>query len=121
MKDEVTIHCKVLNVQKVKGEWRSCLCLLDRSQPIPGDLPIEEKHSFSVSGELGSVDEGDSITCVGRWNDHWKYGLQFKARMCFREIGKNDQDLVTFLWRAGLMRGEAGQLVRAHGREKVIE
>ena len=44
------------------------------------------RKPFCAVGDIGEFDEGDSLELMGAWQDHPKYGTQFKFEAAVRPI-----------------------------------
>lgn len=57
-----------------------------------------------VVGELGLVEEGESLDVTGRYVDHPRYGKQFSAQMCERSLPETTSAIQKYL-ASGVIKG----------------
>lgn len=58
----------------------------------------------TVVGEIGDIDEGESLQLVGEFTSHPKYGEQFKASLCERALPKSQTAIQKYL-ASGVIKG----------------
>ena len=56
-----------------------------------------EGKLVTVVGELGSVEEGEDITCTGYYTDHRVYGEQFRCVTCERTLPTKHANMIKYL------------------------
>ncbi|MDR0821990.1 MAG: ATP-dependent RecD-like DNA helicase [Oscillospiraceae bacterium] len=64
---------------------------------------------ISVNGNLGDIRPGEKLSLTGRFEDHPKYGLQFRARACERTMPATEEELIKYL-SSGIIEGLAPKL-----------
>ncbi|MGN0622435.1 MAG: ATP-dependent RecD-like DNA helicase [Oscillospiraceae bacterium] len=81
---------------------------------------------ITVVGELGNVEEGEELTCTGRFVTHQKFGEQFKCEICERSLPTSPAAIKRYL-ASGVIKGVgavmAKRIVDAFGEEtlEIIE
>ncbi|NLZ46471.1 MAG: ATP-dependent RecD-like DNA helicase [Clostridiales bacterium] len=58
----------------------------------------------TVVGEIGAVEEGEDLKLIGKYIDHPKFGLQFKAHLCERALPKSAASIQKYL-ASGVIKG----------------
>jgi exodeoxyribonuclease V alpha subunit len=92
-----------------------------RSDGAP--LPVEEGRVFAVAGPLPRIFPDDLVSVAGHWDQHPRYGWQFRATVGQRTIGADIESLVAYLSRlpqVGRFRARKIADLGEHDREEVI-
>src|SRR4030095_8991923 len=86
-------------------------------------VQVNKTTSITVKGCVPTVTPGEQITVHGRWNMHQKFGKQFDAQSCEKQVPTSIVGLKKYLG-SGLIKGigpvYGDKLVAAFG-EKVLE
>lgn len=85
----------------MNGESGFCVLLLDA-----GGEPV------TVVGEIGDIDEGEELHLYGEYVSHPRYGKQFKASLCERELPSSLESIQKYL-AGGVIKGIGPVLSKA--------
>ncbi len=97
--------------EKIEGEVDSVVYRNDESGfavimlKCDGDL-------VPVVGEMGGVEEGEELSCTGRFVTHQKFGEQFKCEICERSLPKSAAAIQRYL-SSGAIKGIGAVTARA--------
>ncbi|MBR7032061.1 MAG: ATP-dependent RecD-like DNA helicase [Clostridia bacterium] len=64
----------------------------------------DEARPVTVTGIMPYIAEGDTISAVGRWVTHKKYGRQFEVEYYDRELPREESDMMRYL-ASGAIKG----------------
>jgi hypothetical protein len=89
-----------IKVDRIKSSgddgWAAIRARFDSEQETK-DFPIDKAMPFSISGRVGEIRVGDLLDVYGSWNNHPKYGWEFKAISAAKVVGGTLQALKSFL------------------------
>lgn len=63
-----------------------------------------DTEPITVVGELGEIQEGESLIVEGEYSNHAKFGTQFKAEYCEVKLPQNATDITRYL-ASGIIKG----------------
>lgn len=113
------------NLEKIQGEVDS---VVYRNEDNGfGVIMLKwDDDLITVVGELGNVEEGEELVCMGRMVTHQKFGEQFKCEVCERSLPTSPAAIKRYL-ASGVVKGVgavmAKKIVDAFGEEtlEIIE
>ena len=100
--DAISIHGRVVRILfRNAGDLTTCL----KVKAVSGGRPI------TILGEVLSVAVGDEFTFTGRWEEHPKWGPQFRASWAERKLPRDPEAVVAYL-SGGLFPGVGRAVAR---------
>lgn len=58
---------------------------------------LDQEGTVTVVGKMPNFKEGDSVRFAGDWDNHQRYGRQFKASEAVLQVPKTEAEIVAFL------------------------
>lgn len=102
---------KKRELEKIKGDVDSIIFKSEETGFAVITLDCDGEP-VTVTGEIGDIDEGESLMVMGVFSDHPKYGYQFKASLCERMLPSNVTAMKRYLAN-GIIKGIGPVLAKA--------